>query len=102
MVMTIKRNVNGIEMEFELTDCELFNAYMAQLHKFDLEDISNYFFGVEDADLLEDYGFIRAELETMYEDMADRMRRYIDKYDCSWDYSRDTAIQEILNERKTA
>lgn len=100
--MTIKRNVNGIEMEFELTDCELFNAYMAQQHKFDLEDISNYFFGVEDADLLEDYGFIRAELETMYEDMANRMRRYIDKYDCSWDYSRDTAIQEILDERKTA
>ena len=100
--MTIKRNVNGVKMEFELTDCELFNAYMAQQHKFDLEDISNYFFGVEDADLLEDYGFIRAELETMYEDMACRMRRYMDKYDCTWDYSRDTAIQEILDEHKTA
>ena len=100
--MIIKRNVNGIEMEFELTGRELFDAYMAQQHKFDLEDISNYFFGAEDADLLEDYGFIRAELETMYEDMACRMRRYMDKYDCSWDYSRDTAIQEILKERKTA
>lgn len=100
--MTIKRTVNGVEMEFELTDCELFNAYMAQQHKFDLEDISNYFFGVEDVDLLEDYGFIRAELETMYEDMANRMRRYMDKYDCTWDYSRDTVIREVLDERKTA
>ena len=100
--MTIKRNVNGVKMEFELTDRELFDAYMAQQHKFDLEDISNYFFGVEDADLLEDYGFIRVELEAMYEDMANRMRRYMDKYDCTWDYSRDTAIQEILDERKTA
>ena len=102
MVMTIKRNANGMEMEFELTPVELYNAYIAQQHKFDLEDIENYFFGLEDADLLEDYGFIRAELETMYEDMAYRMRRYIDKYDCTWDYSRDTAIQEILNERKAA
>jgi hypothetical protein len=100
--MTIKRTVNGVEMEFELTDRELFDAYEEQQHKFDIQDIDGFFCCYDNDECIREYGFSRAEIETMYEDMADRMRRYIDKYDCSWDYSRDTAIQEILNERKTA
>ena len=100
--MTIKRLVNGEVMEFELTQLEMYDAYEEQQHKFDIQDIDGFFCSYDNDECIQEYGFSRTEIETIYEDMADRMRRYIDKYDCSWDYSRDTAIQEILNERKTA
>lgn len=101
-VMIIRRLVNGEVMEFELTQLEMYDAYEEQQHKFDIQDIDGFFCSYNDDECVQEYGFSRAEIETMYEDMANRMRRYIDKYDCSWNYSRDTAIQEILNERETA
>lgn len=103
MVMTIRRLVNGVEMKFELTSRELFDAYEEQQHKYDIQDIDDFFCWCNDDECIQEYyGFSRAEIETMYEDMACRMRRYMDKYDCTWDYSRDTAIREVLDERKTA
>lgn len=37
--MTIKRIVNGVEMEFELTDQEMFLAYEERQHYYDVQDI---------------------------------------------------------------
>ena len=98
--MIIKRTIYNMEVETKLTQSELLEAFREQQHKFDIQDIDDFFCCYEDEECVQEYGFSRAEIKAMYEDMADRMRRYIDKYDCSWDYSRDTAIQEILNERK--
>jgi hypothetical protein len=96
--MTIKRNVNGIEMEFELTDTELYDAYEEKQHKYDNDAIDDYFCSWDDEDIKEEYGLTRTELEELYDEMSQRMRRYIDKYDCSWDYARDEAINDVLRE----
>lgn len=100
--MTIKRTVNGVEIEFELTDRELYNAFEEQQHIFDRLNMLDYLSDMSDEQLTEDYNITKLEAEKLVDDMAYRMRRYIDKYDCSWDYARDEAFQDILREHKAA
>lgn len=89
--MTIKRNVNGIEMEFELTRAERWDAYEEAQHEFDKSDIDAVFDR-------EEYGVSESEANDLIDEMAYRMRRYMDKYDCEFGYARDEAIQDVLRE----
>lgn len=95
--MKIKRVVNGTEMEFELTQQEMFNAYEERQHYYDVQDIDAYLGGMEDDELMENYGLTRVEVEDAYDVIADRMRDYIDRSDNdSWCYARDIAIDEVI------
>lgn len=94
--MTIKRMVNGTEVEFELSDRELYNAYKEQEHEFDTEDVLDVFDAYEDNELVETYGKTRKDLEAMAGDIAYEMRRNIDKYEMSWEYARDDAVKQML------
>lgn len=89
--MVIKRTVNGVEMEFKLTDMEMYEAYNEQQHDYDCQDIDVVFDYKE-------YGFNDIECNDIIEEMAYRMRRYIDKYDCDFAYARDEAINDVLRE----
>ena len=89
--MKIRRSINGENMEIELTQAEMWSAYEEQQHKFDISDIDAVFD-------YEEYGFSEAEADGIIEEMACRMRRYIDKYDCDLAYARDEAISDILEE----
>lgn len=91
--MTIKRNVNGVEMEFELTRAERWDVYEEAQHEFDKSDIDAVFDR-------EEYGVSESEADDLIDEMAWRMRKYIDKYDCHWDYARDEAIQDVLREHR--
>lgn len=100
--MTIKRNINGTEVEIELTPMELAQAYMEEQHNYDVEDIRNVFDGYEadfgedvDAELVEYYGKTLAELEALVEDMAKAYRRALDNSE-EWAYCRDAAIEWVL------
>ena len=46
--MTIKRMINGVEMEFELTQHEMWGAYREQEHEFDKEDIRSTLEQIDD------------------------------------------------------
>ena len=96
--MKIMRIINGVEMEFELTYCELLEAYKEEQHKCDLSDIDNAFEDLTDDELIEDYGKTLAELEELKEAMAYRYRKYRDNYDESWINDRDEAIRCVLME----
>lgn len=98
--MKIMRVINGIEMEIELTDRELWEAYEEEQHKCDLSDIDNAFEDLTDDELVEDYGKTRGELEELKEDMAYRYRKYRDNYDESWIGDRDEAIRYVLMENE--
>jgi len=87
--MTIKRTVNGIEMEFELTRAERWDAYEEAQHEFDKSDIDTVFDR-------EEYGISESEADDLIDEMAYRMRRYMDKYNCDFVYSRDEAIKDVL------
>ena len=98
--MTIMRVINGVEMEFELTANELWEAFEEEQHKCDLSDIENAFEDLTDDELIEDYGKTLAELEELKEAMACRYRKYRDNYDESWINDRDEAIRYVLMENE--
>ena len=99
--MTIKRVVNGTEMEFELTSLEMWEAYNEQEHEYDIDDIKDRFDGIGSAaDIAEVYDMPWTEIEPLIPEMAYRYRRYMEKYSDDWVYQRDEAIADVLSEHR--
>lgn len=94
--MKIKREIQGFQLETELTKDELYDAYREQEHIFDLMDVESWFEAFGDDEIEEMYGMTRKKLGEKFEDIACEMRRNIDHYDMSFTYARDAAINEIL------
>ena len=94
--MTIKRTVNGEELEFELTDNELTSAYFEQQYLFDIQDVRDAVIGWEDDDVICVYGVNMETFLKLSDEMAVEMRRNIDKYDMDWDYAREDAIRSVI------
>lgn len=46
--MTIKRTINGVEMEFELTKQEMWYAYCEEEHEFDKQDVRSTLVDIDD------------------------------------------------------
>lgn len=97
--MKIKRTVGGKEVEFELTDSELLNAFVEQEHRFDRSDceyyLDNYY---SDAPW---YGTLEKSLrESLIEEAAHNLRRNIDCDDSAFgdalQFAFDDAIQDII------
>lgn len=99
--MTIKRTVNGTELEFQLTDDELSNAYFEQQFNFDVQDVRDAVIGWEDDDVIGVYGINTETFMKLSDEMAIEMRRNIDKYDMDWDYARDEAIRDVVRRNTT-
>ena len=93
--MIIKRNINGTEVEIELTYNELREAYSEWQESCDLEDILNAFEDMTDDDLMEVYGKTREEIEPLVDQMAWMYRKYMDNCD-DWIYRRDSAIDDVI------
>ena len=74
--MKIKRIINVVTHEFELTNSERFDAYIELEHEWDVNYVRDEWDN-EDLD--------PEERESMVEDIAYEMRRQIDKY-CISDY----------------
>lgn len=107
--MKIKRIVNGIEMEFELTPSETNRAFLEQQHYYDEQDILSAFDVYDDSDdvdrdkideeLIRKYGGTYEEMEPLISDMAYQYRHYLDNND-DWTYLRDSAIEYIVKKNK--
>ena len=89
--MKIIREVNGQQMEFELTDHELWEAYREQEHLFDMEDVCAWLDDMEDdaPGLTDDQIEEAATLARNWMDGNDHMA------ECRWDCIND-AIREVL------
>lgn len=98
--MTIKRIIDGKEHTIELTSAELCDAFFAQQAKFDRQDIEDELTYYDDEELEAFYGLDKETIMSLLDDMADRMRRYIDKYEYDWRSARDDAIWDITSEYK--
>lgn len=98
--MKITRNVNGKAVEFELTRDELYSAYEEQEHIFDKADVEDVFDSMLDEEVIENYGISKSIAEGLLDEMAYRMRHYIDKHDMSLESARDEAITDIINEQE--
>ena len=86
--MKIKRNVNGQDMEFELTCEEIYQAYYEQDRKFNQEDIES---------ILEEQGLSVSFRQ--FQEIMDRFEDFLSNDD-SWRYHAEAAIDFVLNETK--
>lgn len=88
--MKIKRNVNGQEMEFELTGNEMWQAYREQEHLFLVEDVRGY---------IEEMDGVPELTEEQIDRVIDLVTEWMDKNDniseTRWAIV-DDAIEEVL------
>lgn len=94
--MKIKRVVNGVEMEFELTQNELMGAWVAQQHLFDMDYIEGMFGADERFDGMSEEEKARA--------LSDIAWKFVDKISGIDDPDRfevaSDAVEEYFEERK--
>lgn len=80
MSTTIKRVVNGMEMEFTLTNEEIREAYLLEQGKLDMEDVEVIYDGI----------FTSEQLAAI----AKRKRQYQDEYAMSWSNAVEDAVTD--------
>lgn len=102
--MKIQREVNGMMVEFELTPEELSGAYNEQQHLFDVQDIKDKIEGEMDpGEFEEEYG-VPADLvlqnDALLNEIARESRHNQDHYGQEWQYARDDAIREVLDQHR--
>ena len=100
--MKIQRTINGVKFSIELLPEELVAAYFEQQRKFDIEDIISYGEMFEQKELIDYLGCDYKTFLSLKEEMAQEMRRNIDKYDMDWSSARDEAVRDVINRHKTA
>lgn len=83
--MIITRTINGVEFEFELNSQELYEAYMEQQHKWDINFVRNLTSCNYNYDLTDD------EVSAV----AREARRQADKYDLDFDFATAEALLEF-------
>lgn len=99
--MTITREIDGKQIEIELTDNEIYAAYEAKQFKFDRADMEDYIAGYEeDEGFNEAYGVDYSVAEEHLDELADKLRRLIDKWDMSWEFAREEALVEWCAEHR--
>ena len=100
--MKIQRTINGTIFNFELLPDELVEAYFEQQEKFDIEDVVSYLEAYDKEELVESYGLGYSELLKLKEEIAEKMRKNIDKYGISMPDSREEALREVIRIEKGA
>lgn len=96
--MKIYRNINGQNMEIELTPAEMLDAYTEIQRNGDKADIQELYDWLDPEDIERTYHITKEKLDAGLDEMAKNMRRSIDKWGCSWEYARDDAFNEFLAE----
>lgn len=99
--MIIKRTFESTfmqpqEVEIELTAEERRQAYYEQQAEFDATDMQYYLEEIEDS--LIDKRISKKKIEklrSMADELGAELRRNIDKYDMSWEYAREAALQTV-------
>lgn len=97
--MTIKRNINGVKVEIELTPEELYQIYTEEQRQWDISDVKMAFDGMDAAEIADAYDMPWTEIEPLIPEMARRYRKYMDN-DESWGHNRDEAIAYVLADHR--
>lgn len=85
----------------ELSSGVKYAVYLEKQHDFDLQDIEDAFDCYDgDEECVEDHGITLKEAKPLFDKMATLKRRYIDKYDMSWQAARDEAISDVIEAHK--
>ena len=94
--MKISRTINGQNVEIELTFAEMRNAHEIIQHNSDKADIQDLYYWLEPEDIIESYHITKEKLDAGLDEMANAMRKNIDKWGTAWDTARDLAFEDYL------
>ncbi len=99
--MIVKRIIDGDEINIELTDRELIDAFYEQEHLFDIEDVQDKLAEMDDDEFAE-YGLTRSYVDKDdIDEIAHKKRYRINKYGMNWESATEDAIYAYLfNNRK--
>ena len=98
--MTITRIIGGVPQEFTLSRQEMCDAFYEQQAIFDRQDVEDELNEFSDEDLDYFYGLNRETICSLVDDMAERMRTYMWKYDMDFYSARDEAIKDEVDHYK--
>ena len=95
--LKIKREVSGVEYEFELTRDEMWKAYAETQRELNKEDILSTIAKLSDEEVKGIYGVSRQIFESLAPEMAELYEDYQTRH---WpnNYEKDTAIDEVIAE----
>lgn len=98
--MIIKRTLNGIQVEIELTANEVISAYEEQEHIYDVKDIQTILDDEYDDDMYE--GVPVKSLMDKADDIAYKYRKIIDEseFPLHWREAAEQAISNFIKEEK--
>ena len=94
--MKISRTINGQNVEIELTSVEMVDAYRIIQHNSDKADIQDLYYWLDPEDVEESYHITKAKLDAGLDEMANIMRKNIDKWGNARDTARDLAFEDFL------
>lgn len=94
--MTITRVINGAEVQIDLTEKELYSAYLEQKRILDLEDCK-YYIEYKSEDSGEDYEQILLDSYDSMEDALDDMVEELEECLMGNDVSRSDALEWALD-----
>lgn len=95
--MKIKREINGIEYEFVLTEDELRRAYYEEQENCDRADIIALVEELPDEEFQDCYGVDKEEFLLLGGRMADKMRDLIDGGATDWYCAREYAVESVIS-----
>lgn len=93
--MEIKRIINGKEIKTELSETELRLAYKEQEHRHDVQGIKAILENYDPEITFDILGLSINELLEHVDEIADKTRRDMDKYDIPLHYAAIPAINKI-------
>lgn len=94
--MTINRQIDGKNVQIELTAQELSYAYEEQEHNYDIEDVQNELDCMDDEDFA-NVGVTRNFTETHIEEIAYKKRENMDKYGMNWEEALGYALRGFFS-----
>ena len=100
--MKIQRSINGMKFNIQLLPDELVEAFYEQQHNFDIEDVVEMGEEFDNEELIEMYGCDYQMILNNKEEIANRMRKYINNFGLNWSEARDDAVREVINKKLTA
>lgn len=99
--LQIKREIGGQTFIIDLNGKELFEAYQEQQWLFDVAVIHQELESQPDTELIAQYGFKLSELEPLEEEMASKLRGYLNK-EMSWEYALSDTIRSVAEQHKAS
>ena len=97
--MKITRIINGSNMEIELTSEEMLDAYYEIQHNGDKADIQELYDWLSPEEIETTYHTTKEKLDAGLEEMANDMRRNMDKWGTDWSEARNDAFESFLRRR---